>query len=460
MNKIFDEYQKAVINSNQNTLVIAGPGSGKTTTIIEKINFLLKTVSNKDILLISFTNKSVNDLKSRINSEIFITTFHKLAIDILNYNNIKYSLCKNNTLSFIIDEYFECFQDKRKLCKYLNISKFNKSSQEYESLKKLVISFINIFKTNNHNINSLHNLVKNYKDKFLLKIIFDILYVYEEEKNSLNVLDFDDLIVLATKILNINYNYKKFKYIIIDEFQDTSLIRLNLIKIIEKNSHSIVTAVGDDAQSIFHFAGCDLNIFLNFQSYFDNSIILFLKNTYRNSQELINISNNFINKNKNQISKNMIGKKREKKPIEIIYYYNPINKLCKLLDKLITNTNDILILVRNKKDIFIYINDLFKIEKDYLLYKNVKIKYMTIHSAKGLESSYVIILNVSNNTNGIPNKIENHPIITYLITEDAYPYAEERRVFYVAITRCKIKTYLFVPRDNPSMFIKEIKKCL
>lgn len=461
MSNNLDEFQLKVVFSTDNTLVIAGPGSGKSTTIAQKVRYLINDlkVLESEILLISFTNKSVDDLKKKLGNNLFITTFHRLAIDILKYNNIKYQISDSNLLDYIIDEYLITIKNKDKLCRYLNILKLDKYSIEYISFKKLIKTFINLYKTNNHSINDLRNIVKNANDKYLIKIILDIFYLYEEEKNSTNSLDFDDMILLATKILQKNYNYKNFKYIIIDEFQDTSLIRFNLIKVILENTKAIFTAVGDDAQSIYHFSGCDLFIFLNLSKYIGNLKVLKLANTYRFSQELIDISAKFINKNKNQLDKSMHGFFSEKKPLELIYYLNPKKKFKELLNML--NEKNILILGRNQKDIYEYIDDDFKIENDNLTYKDKVYKYLTIHSAKGLEADYVIILNVSNKTYGIPNKIENHPILSYVSSKaDDFPYAEERRVFFVAITRCKIKSYLLIPKNNPSIFIKEIKKII
>lgn len=460
---LLDKYQMEVVKSNDDLLVIAGPGSGKTTTIITKVNYLLAKEDPQDILLLSFTNKSVNDIKERLNTTIYVTTFHKLAIDILKHNNTNYQICDINLLDYIIDEYFISLlpKEKRKLCRYLKILNINKSSQEYLSLKKLIKTFISLFKTSNHNFNKLFDMVYTYHDKYLINIILTIFKTYEEEKRSTNTFDFDDLITKATSILKDNYNYKKFKYIIVDEFQDTSLIRLNLLKVIYDNSNSVITAVGDDAQSIFHFSGCDLNIFLNFNQYFPKAKTIFLKNTYRNSQELIDISSKFINQNKLQIKKNMQSTISIKKPIKLITYHHPVLKFKNLLDKLLLETNEIMILGRNKKDIEEYVDKDFMINNDEFIYKNISLKYLTIHSAKGLESKYVIILNLSNKTYGLPNKLENHPVLKYAQSDiDSYPYAEERRVFFVALTRCKIKTYIMVPKNNPSVFIKELKKML
>ena len=198
------------------------------------------------------------------------------------------------------------------------------------------------------------------------------------------------------------------------------------------------------------FTGCDLNIFLNFTKIFKESKILKIENTYRNSQELIKLAGNFIMKNKNQLKKNLKSNKHEKYPINIIYYKNIETAFIKLINKIYKETkNPILIIGRNNFDINIITkNKNFKLEKDSLIYlnnKNIKMKYLTAHRSKGLEEENVILINLTNNKLGFPNKIENHEILNLITPKtEKYKYAEERRLFYVAITRTKNKNYLLV----------------
>ena len=153
----------------------------------------------------------------------------------------------------------------------------------------------------------------------------------------------------------------------------------------------------------------------------------------------------------------MIANTSNKDFIEYIYYHNPTSSLKKVLNNLLNK--DVMILIRNKFDIYKYLDKDIKINDSYLIYKNIKFKYLTIHSAKGLESTYVIILNVANSLLGIPNRLENHKLINMLDDKiDNYKYSEERRIFYVALTRCKEKVFLLIPKSNPSYFIKELKK--
>lgn len=150
-----DKYQLDAIKSNKNTLLIAGAGAGKTFTIIEKIKYLIneKNIKPCEILVISFTNKSVNDLKRKIDYKIDIMTFHKLAISILDKKHTQYSLVSDNYLEYVTDEYFKSIDlDKRdELLKYFKEYNYDKFLESYKfiNLKKLIITLIKLYKTNN-----------------------------------------------------------------------------------------------------------------------------------------------------------------------------------------------------------------------------------------------------------------------------------------------------------------------
>lgn len=183
-----------------------------------------------------------------------------------------------------------------------------------------------------------------------------------------------------------------------------------------------------------------------------------LANTYRNSQELIDIASAFIQKNSLQLKKELYSNKSNKSPLIFVPYKNARKKFQELLDFLIKKTTDIMIISRNNKDIYDYLNDEMQYDDNYLKYKNIQIPFLTIHRSKGLEAKYIIVLNCNDSILGIPNKIENHPIINNLYSYNEMKYGEERRLFYVAITRCKESTYLLYNKNSPSIFINEIQK--
>lgn len=454
------EQRKAVIIDECANLIVAGAGSGKSLTMVGKIRYLIerKNIKEDEILCISFTRDASENLEKNIrknyNYNIKVYTFHKLALEFLK--NEKYSIVPDDLLRYIIDEYFYFIMHdssiKLKIKKILNkIDTQYKTilkSKELENLKRLIITFINLFKTNNY---SLEYFLKIKGNKDILRIIIDIYILYEEELKSTNKIDFNDMIILATKYIKEN-EIKKYKYIIVDEYQDTSYIRYLFLKEIINKTRAKIICVGDDYQSIYRFNGCNLNMFLNFKKYFGYTKVLKINNTYRNSQELINVAGKFIMKNKRQLYKKLRSNKSIDKPIKIMYGDN----LKKLLDKVLIYHKNILILGRNNFDI----NRYFKInEHNHIQYKEGNIRYLTIHSSKGLEEECVIIINLKDDVLGMPNKMIDYKVLKYVNNnKDIYPYEEERRLFYVALTRTKSDVFLLVDKKNPSIFVKELIK--
>ena len=416
--------------------MVAGAGSGKTLTILGKIKYLIekKKYKEDEILCISFTNETVTSLRNKLlnmNYDIEVLTFHKLGLKLLNNDN--YSIINDNYLDYIIDEYINSYVINNKKYNrlfrnlYYTDKKINKIN--YNDLKRLISTFIKLSKSNNYNVNDIFKIYKRsfFNEKYIIKIILDIYIIYERELESVKKIDFDDMIIKA--IDKVKDSNLKYKYIIIDEFQDTSQVRFDLIKEIIKYTDSSLFVVGDDWQSIYRFSGCNLELFINFDNYVDNPKYHTLEYTYRNSNELIYVSSNFIMKNKLQLKKNIKSIKNLKRPIKILFNYK--------LDDVIKMINgDYLILGRNNYDI------------NNLNYSNK----LTIHRSKGLECDNVILVNSDN----IPCKTQNEAILRHVLRNNDYlVYEEERRLFYVALTRTKGYIYIMVNK-NTSPFVKEL----
>ena len=410
--KLLDNHQKeALFLEENNTLVLASAGSGKTFIIEAKIDYLIKQgINEKDILVLSFTNNSVSDLKLKIKYDVDIFTFHKLALEIISDYKKNYKIV-NDYLSYIINEIF------------LSICK-NISSKDLLYFNSEITNFINLYKSYYSDSKYLDKITKKSNNK-LLKLINKIYYIYEEELYSSGLIDFNDMINISTKLVKEKGLKRYYKYIIIDEFQDISISRYNLIKIIKESCSSKIFAVGDDYQSIYKFSGSNINMIINFKKYFGYTNIIKLNKTYRNSYELIKVSTSFINKNRYQIRKNIISDKHIDKPIKIIYYLKNMDiKLQKILD----------------------------LNKNFTILCRYNIGYTTIHKSKGLEYENVIIVKLDNT---FPNKRDNK-LNNLLLSKDKYLYEEERRLFYVALTRTKNYVYLLVDKEKTSIFVKEL----
>lgn len=277
---------------------------------------------------------------------------------------------------------------------------------------------------------------------------YTINQIYEQQKYLENSLDFDDMLVIAGKLVKEKKVKLPFKILIIDEFQDTSFKRLAFIETIIQTNQAALCVVGDDYQSIYHFAGCDIQIFLNFQKYFKEAKTYKLQTTYRNSQQLIQLAGKFIMKNPFQIKKELVSKQKREKPVKIVYVRNKQNILSKIINNIDQN-DTIFILGRNNFDLKTYTTT---------NYQEGRIRFLTIHASKGLEADQVIILNLENKTYGFPSQVKDEDILSLVKNEQFYPYEEERRLFYVALTRAKKDVYLLTNKEYPSPFIEEIKK--
>ena len=363
-----NEKQLEAVKSLENTLVVAGAGSGKTFTIVNKIKYLLDNniYKENELLIISFTNESVNDLKRKIDYDLDILTFHKLAITLINNPDMKIS--NEYYLKYIINEYFNSYGKYNK--KQNKLIKRILQEMDIDNLKKLIFTFINLYKSNYNDINYLLNLYQksHFINKIYFKIILEIYHIYNQEIESSNLYDFNDMIKIATNNINNNIIKTNYKYIIIDEFQDTSLNRFKLIDAIMKQNNAKIFVVGDDYQSIYRFSGCNLDIFLNFNKLVSNLNIINLDYNYRNPKEIIDVANSFIMKNKKQIKKETICLKNINKPIKICFYKNKRTAIEKILKYIDTKY---LILGRNNKD-----KDLFNVQDK---------PFLTIHKSKGLE---------------------------------------------------------------------------
>lgn len=358
------------------------------------------------------------------------------------------------------------------------ILKEMKNKIGFNEFIKLMSTFLNLYKSSGYDVSHLDQMItiaKKNKNHFIRKreiLFFEIFKefynYYQEALETSKSIDFNDMINEATKLTIEGATKLNYNYIIIDEYQDISKARYNLIKAIKDQCHSKVMAVGDDWQSIYRFAGSDIKLFTNFEKMFGASEVLKIERTYRNSQQMIDLAGSFIMKNEIQLRKALKSDKSLDQPVSVIYYNDLEQALLKAL-KSISHHNSykhVMLLGRNNSDLdFIKNNQSMYFKTKYqhgenkvycAAFENLDITFTTVHKSKGLEADDVIVLNCTNSTCGFPNKISDDPILGYVLTEpDEFPYGEERRLFYVALTRTKNKCILLAPIQQ-SEFVKEL----
>lgn len=357
-------------------------------------------------------------------------------------------------------------------------------------------TFIKLFKNNNYKIDKFLSLDRTN----FIKMVEKIYLLYQKHLKENNMLDFEDIINKANrKLSRYKRHQNKYKYVIVDEYQDVSKNKVDLLNNLIRIYDCRLLCVGDDWQSIYRFAGSDTNLFTSFEKYINFSETLKIETTYRNSQELINASSYFIQQNNSQIKKQLISNKHIEKPILIDYLESSefktivnlseqdkknikkspklkliaddarIKELIKFLDFTISkNYKEILILGRNNFDIEIFealpyaMPDLFKKDKsnydtNVLEYKSLKITCMTIHKSKGLEADAVVLWNIREGVRGLPDtKGDDEDLGQVLTQPDGMKYAEDRRLFYVALTRTKNEVLIIALNGHLSSFVNEL----
>ena len=467
-NLILDNEQLLASNYLENhSIIIAGAGSGKTTTLIKKVeNIINSGVKESEILVLSFTNENVNNFIKKCKYNIEVKTFHKAAFKYVGNN---YEVADDNIIDGIIDNYLNNIPTElKKRIFYIKNKKYLKfTNQKYiglikdescNSIFKIIKNTCKIVKTNNINIDKINSNKFNNDEIILLYISKKILSIYNKELKDNKLLDFDDIILKATNNLKNSMYETEYKHILVDEFQDISKIRLDFLKALINRSNAILTVVGDDWQSIYRFSGSNIKIFHDFKKEFPNSKKFYITNTYRCPKNLVKISSKFILKNKYQTAKKLVSHNNTKSKIRKIYQLNCKNKLYYLIKKIATNKS-VLILSRNTFDIKKFISNKLKYENNTIILDNIKrenIKYMTLHSSKGLEADIVIILNLSSDKDGLPGNKEIELYNKIIDIKEPIKNAEDRRLFYVGLTRSKSDVFLFIDPKKPSIFIRDI----
>lgn len=355
----------------------------------------------------------------------------------------------------------------------------NERAQFFKFINLCTI-FINRFKEKGYTEEDFDMLIENEKNSDMieqLKFLKPIFRYYEHSIHSESKVDFNDMINYAyrgmERVKN-KYKYLNYDYIIIDEYQDISTQRYNFARKISDLFSAKIVAVGDDWQAIFEFSGSDVKLFTKFYDLMGYAEIVKIVNTYRNSQELIDTAGEFVSKNEEQFNKSLISNKHLDKPIEIDYFDydnigSEIDKLEEVIGKIYNENNNykILILGRYSDDVKIYLeSNRFRMntvsDKLFCLkYPNAQIDFMTVHKAKGLGYDQVILINAINSKYGFPSQIEDELLLKTLNDDkiEFIEYPEERRLFYVALTRTKNKIYIlcpYKPNEKRSDFINEI----
>ena len=425
-----------------------------------------------------FTPQQIAKYKKAIRDKRALhATFHTTLLETWSFYNDRRSLLDH--LKEILEKEGFVLKPRNLDEVYRKIVETGKDKYIYR-LIFFMMNFIEQYKTTGYDAVGFEILRKktdNPRTLLFLDIAEQVYQHYQATLKQNNEIDFADMINDAhTYLQEIEQQGIElpYKYIIIDEFQGIARQRFNLTKRLSEITKAKVVAVGDDWQSIYAFSGSDITLFTRFLELMGAGTELKITHTYRNSQELIDIAGGFVQKNTSQIRKQLVSPKHLKDPVLIREFDDSIKPMKALAAQIEAVIGEIIKEYGQKSSILLigrYNYDMYKLYNTGRFselpnnrvkseaYPNANISFMTAHSAKGLGYDNVVLINMFEGKFGFPCQIEDDPIMKLVTYEDtSMPYAEERRLFYVALTRTKNRVYIMTPQRKPSRFLIELIK--
>jgi DNA helicase-4 len=385
---------------------------------------------------------------------------HKTIIIELFYSDLQDGL-----LIPKLEKYLDSFHVKRKTEASENqlviLNDFLKNFKISDS----ILSIFQVIESSNIDFDeaNIRLLDKNPKKSELatLKLAKIMYEKYQDQLTAEGAIDFHQMIALGATCLKQNKFQSKWKHILIDEFQDISDIRLEFIMALIGSCPATLFCVGDDWQTIYGFTGSKVEITANFSKMLGDSFEIHLDKTFRFNDKISEVATKFIVQNPIQIKKDIQTVSKSVDPAIEISFVRSSNQY---LEEIKNFLNKVAVLEIDQKVMMLSRNNEtlrhFQIDYEKKLksdYPKLKFSFMTIHSSKGLEADFVILLGLDGGMNGFPSEREFDSINVKLQkTSETYPFAEERRVFYVALTRAKHNVLLISDINNPSIFAREL----
>ena len=336
--------------------------------------------------------------------------------------------------------------------------------RQEDNILAMLTSFNFLLKSRNKTLNEIRQQITSGPDRIILNdIVAPYVEAYRQLEEEYHEIDFTDAIIQATDLCQHGHK-PDYDYILVDEFQDISLDRYRFLQALRRvKPLTKLFCVGDDWQSIYRFAGSDMALFKQFDKFFGYTKKCLMETTYRFGEPAIEESSKFILANPEQAVKSVHSFRLDAETqLDFLSTSGreSIADTVKYLVDQIPVDKDVLLLGRYNFDIKTLKDPDLRIheikDRVYVTYGQRKINFMTIHQSKGLECDYIILLNCNGGTIGFPSQISDSPLLKYVLSEpDAYAFSEERRVFYVGITRAKKHTWVLYDMNNPSPFVKE-----
>lgn len=477
LEKYNNDQKKAIISPSEKIICIAGAGSGKTSVLTKRIEFLIKfrTIPPSKILAITFTRKAKEEMIRRLEkegiSDVRIETFNSFCEKILNIHEKKIYEKQVKVMS-----YKEKILSVRKALYELNISAekaiktyFSDSQIRAKTQEQLLLSFVNdIFmvldylKSKKRILEDLLN--PDVSDRDSAELLYKICNHVEAQMKEQGFRDYADQLMDTIKFFKENKEFiPKFEHVLVDEYQDVNSIQIELLDILNPKN---IFCVGDPRQSIFGWRGSDIKYILNFSDRYKDAEIITLTKNYRSTKYIVDLMNKEIKK----LSLPDIESINEgDKDIRLINFEAESTEYEFVVQRILHSNiprEEIFILARTNRQLKEISDILNQYEIKHILKndeinrsieaKKGEVTVATIHAIKGLEAKMVFVIGC--NSMNFPCKASDHPATEIIKVEEYDKEEEERRLFYVAISRAMSSLYLTYTGKSPTYFITEDMK--
>ncbi|MFA5856085.1 MAG: UvrD-helicase domain-containing protein [Candidatus Pacearchaeota archaeon] len=473
LSKFNDSQKKAIISNKDSILCVAGAGSGKTTVLTKRIEFLIKYkgINPDKILAITFTRKARQEMEERLlklDISVRIETFNSFCEKILiNYQSKIYGrpmkvisyqnkifltmFALSNlgiTMQNAIDRYFSSSQKK------------NKSTEELSNILMNDCFFIlDYFKTKNQEMYDFSSDAE-LKNKDSAKMIYNICKQVKEQMYIQGLRDYTDQVLDVIKFYKNNKSFiPVFEHLLVDEYQDVNAMQIELLELFSSKN---LFCVGDPRQSIFGWRGSDINYIIDFEEKHPGSEIITLDKNYRSNKHIVNFINSSI---KDMGLPDLESHYEGKKDINMFNFDSEVKEFEYVISEILHSNIEkekIFVLARTNGQLselsrhLKHLNIPHILKKDdssTLTARSGEVTLATIHSIKGLEAKLVFIIGC--NEMNFPCKASDHPVIEMIKIDDYDKEAEERRLFYVALSRARHRLVLTYTGKKPTYFIND-----
>ncbi|MBM7035754.1 DNA helicase IV [Vibrio ulleungensis] len=471
--------QVAVLIDEDNTLVLAGAGTGKTSVITAKIAYLLQShqLQAENMVVLAFGNEASKEMRRRLDSRIGssainvrVNTFHKLAMHIVHtvenqapsFSSIATNLKQKQAwCSQWLREHWGNPAHFRRWQKHLSqwpiayLSGDEALIEQVENPRLIAWLEQQVSGLSGENLDkkSIQQQLIDHTDysrlNSELQLCWPAYVAWKKYLNAQGEYDFDSMIIKATQYLNKGKFKGDWQFLAVDEFQDISPMRLAFLESLKLNNPDMsLFAVGDDWQSIYRFSGSDIALTTQFSNRFYPAKIHHLDRSYRCNSQIAAVAERFIGQNPSQLAKSIVAQRSADEASVTVFSQSHLFARLKKLDDSLTHTHSVLVLGRNHR------HQPADVKEWSSTFQHLEFQFMTCHASKGQESDYVVVVGVNNNE--FPAKERTSHLVEALRDRDeGIEHAEERRLMYTAMTRAK--EHVFICYDAAaSTFIDEL----